>query len=105
MILGPFLFMAPLALLGLIALPIIWYVLRATPPSPKQEALPSLKLLDDVEPREETPARTPWWILLLRLGAAALAILGLSLPIYAPGAETGTDRTIASGAVMRGNIL
>lgn len=97
MILGPFLFMAPLALLGLIALPIIWYVLRATPPSPKQEALPSLKLLDDVEPREETPARTPWWILLLRLGAAALAILGLSLPIYAPGAETGTE---ASSSVL-----
>ncbi|MEL7162195.1 MAG: Sip1-related alpha-galactosidase, partial [Bacteroidota bacterium] len=38
--------------------------------------------------------RTPWWILLLRLGAAALAILGLAQPIYAPnaaapGSETG----------------
>ncbi len=97
MTLGPYLFMAPLALLGLIALPVIWYVLRATPPAPKNAILPSLRLLDDVEPREETPARTPWWLLLLRLGAAALAILGLSLPIYAPGAKSGTD---VSGPVL-----
>ncbi len=90
MTLGPFLFMAPLTLLGLIALPIIWFILRATPPSPKQAQLPSLRLLDDVEPQEETPARTPWWILLLRLGAAALAILGLAQPIYAPGSNRAT---------------
>lgn len=85
MTLGPFLFMAPLTLIGLIALPVIWYILRATPPSPKSAQLPSLRLLDEVEAKEETPARTPWWILLLRLGAAALAILGLAMPIYAPG--------------------
>ncbi|MHA7899406.1 MAG: DUF4159 domain-containing protein [Henriciella sp.] len=89
MTLGPFLFMAPLTLIGLIALPIIWFILRATPPSPKQAQLPSLRLLEDVEPKEETPARTPWWILLLRLGAAALAIIGLAQPLYAPNASTG----------------
>ncbi len=97
MTLGPFLFMAPLTLLGLIALPVIWYILRATPPTPKQEQLPSLRLLEGVDPREETPARTPWWVLLLRLGAAALAILGLAMPIYAPGAQSGDD---ASGPVL-----
>lgn len=86
MTLGPFLFMAPLTLLSLIALPIIWYILRATPPSPKQAELPSLRLLENVDPKEETPSRTPWWILLLRIGAAALAILGLSQPIFAPNA-------------------
>ncbi len=97
MTLGPFLFMAPLTLLGLIALPIIWYILRATPPSPKQAQLPSLRLLEDIDPKEETPSRTPWWILLLRLGAAALAILGLAQPIFAPNA----DRTAsADGAIL-----
>ena len=97
MTLGPFLFMAPLTLLGLIALPIIWYILRATPPTPKQAQLPSLRLLEDVDAKEETPARTPWWVLLLRLGAAALAILGLAMPIYAPGAQQGDE---ASGPVL-----
>ncbi|MEO1405399.1 MAG: DUF4159 domain-containing protein [Pseudomonadota bacterium] len=88
---GPFLFAAPLALVGLIALPVIWWVLRATPPMPKEADLPSLRLLDGLDPREETPARTPWWILLLRIVAAALAITGLAQPVYAPGAVTGTS--------------
>jgi len=91
MTLGPFLFGAPLALLALVALPVIWWVLRATPPMPKEADLPSLRLLDGLDPREETPARTPWWILLLRLAAAALAIIGLAQPIYAPGAAPDAD--------------
>lgn len=97
MTLGPFLFLAPWALIGLIALPIIWWLLRATPPMPKEADLPSLRLLDGVEPREETPAQTPWWILLLRLTAAALAMIGLAQPIYAPGADT---RETDQGALL-----
>ncbi len=54
-------------------------------------------MLEDVEAKEETPARTPWWVLLLRLGAAAIAILGLAMPIYAPGAQRGED---VSGPVL-----
>ncbi len=91
MVVGPFLFAAPLALLGLLALPVIWWLLRATPPMPREAELPSLRLLDDVDPTEETPARTPWWILVLRLSAAGLAALGLAQPIYAPGAQTEGD--------------
>ena len=97
MMLGPVLFGAPLALLGLIALPVVWWVLRATPPAPQEAALPSLRLLDDVTPRDETPARTPWWILLLRLVAAAAVIIGLSQPVYAPGASPEGE---AAGPVL-----
>lgn len=95
--LGPFLFLAPLALLTLIALPIIWLVLRATPPSPQNIELPSLRLLDNIDGVEETPARTPWWILLLRLLAAILIIFGLSQPIYAPNTSTENP---ASGSLL-----
>ncbi|MEM8616531.1 MAG: DUF4159 domain-containing protein [Pseudomonadota bacterium] len=97
MTLGPFVFAAPLALLGLIALPVIWFILRATPPAPKLVELPSLRLLDGVESEEETPAQTPWWVLLLRLVAAGLVIAGLSQPLFAPGAKT-TDN--ASGPIL-----
>ena len=97
MTLGPFLFLAPWALAGLIALPIIWWLLRATPPMPKEADLPSLRLLDGVEPKEETPAQTPWWLLLLRLTAAAVAMIGLAQPIYAPGADT---RETDQGALL-----
>ena len=88
--LGPFLLGAPWALAALAALPIIWWILRATPPAPRHAELPSLQLLDGIEPQEETPARTPWWVWLIRTLAIAAAILGLSQPVYAPGAQTET---------------
>lgn len=87
---GPFLFLQPWALLGLLALPILWLLLRATPPEPKRFALPSLALLDDLKPEEETPARTPWWLLLLRMVALTLAILGFARPAWAPNAQVRT---------------
>lgn len=90
MSLGPFLFLQPWALLGLLALPILWLLLRATPPEPKRFALPSLALLDDLKPEEETPARTPWWLLLLRMLALALAILGFARPTWSPNAQVNT---------------
>ncbi|MBI1399351.1 DUF4159 domain-containing protein [Hyphomonas sp.] len=85
---GPFLLGAPWALAALVALPIIWWVLRATPPVPKAAELPSLRLLDGAQPREETPARTPWWVWLIRTLAVLAAIVGLSQPVYAPGAQS-----------------
>ncbi|MDX1294582.1 MAG: BatA domain-containing protein, partial [Hyphomonas sp.] len=88
--LGPFLLGAPWALAALLALPVIWWILRATPPAPRHAELPSLQLLDGIEPQEETPARTPWWVWLIRTLAVAAAILGLSQPVYAPGAQTET---------------
>lgn len=91
--LGPVVFGAPLALAALIALPVIWFVLRATPPAPRNQDLPSLRLLDDVKPREETPDRTPWWVLLLRLLAAAAAIIGLAQPVYAPAGPADTAQS------------
>ncbi len=84
---GPFLLGAPWALAALVALPIIWWVLRATPPVPKAAELPSLRLLEGAQPREETPARTPWWVWLIRTLAVLAAIVGLSQPVYAPGAQ------------------
>lgn len=91
MSIGPFLFLQPWALLGLLVLPILWLLLRATPPEPKRFALPSLALLDDLKPDEETPARTPWWLLLLRMIALGLAILGFARPTWAPNAQVNTS--------------
>ncbi|MCQ4160676.1 DUF4159 domain-containing protein [Roseomonas sp. GC11] len=85
MSLGPIGFVVPWLLLALPALPLIWWLLRVTPPAPRRQAFPALRLLRDLPAAEETPARTPWWLLLLRLAAAALIILGLARPVWAPG--------------------
>ncbi|MDO9501610.1 DUF4159 domain-containing protein [Falsiroseomonas sp.] len=87
--LGPITFAAPWLLLALPALPVLWWLLRVTPPAPKRQDFPALRLLQEMPASEETPARTPWWLLALRLAAAALMIFGLARPIWGPVAGGG----------------
>src|SRR5262252_3421779 len=77
----PISFGAPLILAALLALPVLWWLLRVTPPLPRRTPFPPLKLLRGLEDEEQTPAATPWWLLLLRLLAAALLILALADPL------------------------
>ncbi len=79
--LGPFTFLAPLALLGLLALPLIWWLLRITPPKPIQQIFPPLRILQNVVTEDETPNSTPIWLLLFRLFLVALAAIALAQPL------------------------
>ncbi|MEP1208997.1 MAG: DUF4159 domain-containing protein [Rhizobiaceae bacterium] len=89
-------FASPLILLGLITLPVIWWLLRLTPPRPKQEVFPPTQILEEIGQREETPAQSPWWLTLLRLLMAALVIAALAEPIW-----NEQDRSISgSGPVL-----
>src|ERR671939_1872270 len=81
----PLTFTAPLVLAALAALPAIWVLLRVTPPQPRRIDFPPLRLLLDLVPRQETPARTPWWLLLLRLVVAGLVIVALARPVLDAG--------------------
>lgn len=80
-------FLNPWLLLGLAALPLIYWLLRTVPPRPRQVEFPPTRILVGIEAREKTPARTPWWLLLMRLAAAALVILALAEPVLNPRAE------------------
>lgn len=75
-------FLAPLTLLGLLALPLIWWILRVAPPAPKIQSFPPLQLFEDIQPEEETPAKTPLWLLLFRMLMVALITLALAGPIF-----------------------
>ncbi len=86
----PLTFMAPAALAALVALPAIWLLLRVTPPEPRRIDFPPLRILADLLPERETPARTPPWLLILRLLAAALLIGAASGPLWNPGAAGGS---------------
>ncbi|MDB5595842.1 MAG: LytTR family transcriptional regulator [Hyphomicrobiales bacterium] len=83
----PLAFAAPLVLTALAVLPAIWYLLRLTPPRPREVSFPPLRLILDLQGREETPARTPWWLLVLRLLLAALIILAMAGPIWNPAPQ------------------
>ncbi len=81
--LGALSFATPWALAALAALPVIWWLLRVYPPAPKRLAFTLFHLLG-LKPSEETPVRTPPWLLLLRLTLAALIILAIAQPILNP---------------------
>ncbi len=89
-------FTTPLILLALAALPVLWYLLRLVPPKPRLIRFPPTRLLLEIEPKEETPARTPWWLTALRLLLAALVILAAAGPLLNP--PPATSRT--SGAIV-----
>jgi hypothetical protein len=81
-------FAQPLVLLGLFSLPVLWWLLRLIPPRPRQVAFPPTRLLFDIAPKEETPARTPWWLTLLRLTLAGLVIIAAAGPSWNPPLAT-----------------
>jgi hypothetical protein len=73
-------FGAPWILASLIVLPAIYWLLRVTPPAPRRVVFPPLRLLLGLSAPQETPARTPLWLLALRLFAAALVVVALAQP-------------------------
>jgi len=78
----PLAFAAPAVLAALIGLVGLYFLLRVTPPSPRQAIFPPLRLLLGLNPNETTPARTPWPILALRLAIGALIILAMAEPLW-----------------------
>jgi hypothetical protein len=93
--LGSLAFASPWLLAALAALPIIWWLLRVTPPAPRRVVFPAIRLLFGLTPREETPARTPLWLILLRMALAALVIVAAAHPLLNPQA-----RLAATGPIL-----
>ena len=87
LVLGPLAFASPWMLSALVLLPALWWLLRVTPPSPRRIRFPAVRLLLGLESPEETPSKTPLWLVMLRLTAIALLILALAHPLLNPGTE------------------
>ena len=77
-------FAEPLVLIGLLTLPVLWWLLRLIPPRPRRIDFPPTRLLLEIAPKEDTPARTPWWLTLMRLALAALVIIAAAGPLWNP---------------------
>ena len=45
-------FAAPWVLTALVLLPILYWLLRATPPAPRAQNFPAIRLLADLRPKE-----------------------------------------------------
>jgi hypothetical protein len=97
MSLGALAFLNPWLLAGLATLPLIYWLLKTVPPRPKQVEFPATRILVGLENEDKTPAKTPWWLLLVRLLAAALVIFALAEPVLNPARDrvmTGTGPVV-----------
>jgi hypothetical protein len=92
---GPIGFAVPWLLAGLIALPILWFLLRAVPPAPIRRRFPGVALLLGLKDDDAETDKTPWWLLLLRMLAVAAAIIGFAGPILNPDV-----RVVGSGPLL-----
>ncbi len=81
----------PWLLTALLCLPALWWLLRIIPPAPKLIRFPAIRFLLGLQPEEETSARTPLWLLILRLVLASLVILALAGPVLNPEPELSGD--------------
>ncbi len=77
-------FAEPLVLIGLLTLPVLWWLLRLIPPRPRRVDFPPTRLLLEIAPKEETPSRAPWWLTVMRLALAALVIIAAAGPLWNP---------------------
>ncbi|MGR3522324.1 MAG: DUF4159 domain-containing protein [Paracoccus sp. (in: a-proteobacteria)] len=91
LILGPLGFAAPWVLGALVALPVLWLILRAMPPAPRLVAFPGVALLRGLIDRSPVAQRTPWWLLLIRLAAVAALILAFAGPVWKPVLRSDAD--------------
>lgn len=93
MSIGALAFLNPWLLAGLAALPVIYWLLRTVPPRPQEVEFPATRILVGLENKDKTPAKTPWWLLLIRLAAAALVIAALAEPVLNPTRVAGLQGT------------
>ena len=75
-------FLAPWALSALLILPLLWHLLKVTPPKPTIIRFPAVRLLQELTTDQVLATRTPWWVLILRSLIAICLILALSQPIW-----------------------
>lgn len=77
-------FAHPYLLAMLLALPLIWWLIRLMPPAPKLVVFPALKLFQNIAAHRSVAARASVWLLLLRLVLVSLVIVALAEPVLPP---------------------
>ncbi|NVK19594.1 MAG: DUF4159 domain-containing protein [Methylocystaceae bacterium] len=74
-------FATPWALSAMLVLPMIWQLLRVTPPKPSVIRFPAVRLLQELTTTQQLATKTPWWIILLRSLIILCLILALGQPM------------------------
>lgn len=89
-------FETPLVLAALALLPVIWWLLRITPPKPHTVRFPPVRFLLDLKDKLTTPDKSPWWLTALRIFLSAVLIVALAGPTLNPTAPLA----LGQGAIL-----
>lgn len=73
-------FTSPWLLLALLALPILWWLLKLIPPRPQKTEFGGLYFVKKIQNDKKTSQDIPWWLLLLRVCIAGLLIFAFAAP-------------------------
>lgn len=87
-------FAAPWAFGALFVLPLIWWLLKIKPPSPRIIRFPAVRFMLELHSTEQTPAKTPIWLLILRVLIAVLVILSIAGPVINPLQRSSGDGSL-----------
>ena len=87
-------FAAPVLLWGLLALPVLWILLRAVPPAPIRRRFPGVALLLGLMDEDRQADKTPWWLMALRMAAIAAVIVGFAGPVLNPQPLVASGRPL-----------
>ncbi|MDC0651841.1 BatA domain-containing protein [Alphaproteobacteria bacterium] len=88
------------ALLGLLALPLIFLIIKALPPSPKKMFFSSFYLINKLEKTSVTKNNIPFWLLIYRIILITLIVLFFSKPYLNSTAKTSDADAIKSYVII-----
>ena len=75
-------FVNPWLLTTLAILPILYFLLKLTPPSPRIQPFAPILFLQKLDSTQEEASKSPWWLIILRLLIITCIILALASPLY-----------------------
>ena len=93
--LGPLAFVAPWVLVALVVVPLLWWLLKVVPPTPRLVKFPAIRLLFGLETDKQAAESTPPWLIALRILLATLLILAIAHPLVNP-----SHQSLARGDVL-----
>ena len=88
------------ALLGLLALPLIFLIIKSLPPSPKKMFFSSFYLINKLEKTSVTKNNIPFWLLIYRIILITLIVLFFSKPYLNSTAKTSDADAIKSYVII-----
>ena len=88
------LFLNPWLLTLLLGLPLLWKLLKATPPPPKQIPFSAMMFLEGLTPLKTTAQSAPWWLVFLRALLVVLLIVAAAHPVARQGTGSVDKKAI-----------